>query len=118
VLDGRATPRTFSDKLSKYFNAYFFIRSYIDDFSHCSIRPYQAQHRLNAVLHITKATALVAGAEYCERKVCDCLPNQRRHDHSISASLPWPNRIEKPRDNDWQLPFFPIGQGEEFSNGL
>jgi len=78
----------------------------------------EAEESLDGVAHVAEATGLLAIPIYFDRLIFQGALHEIRQHHAIAAGLPRPYRIEEAHHDDRLLFLLPIGDRQEFVEGL
>ena len=100
------------------FDRNFFVGSYVDDLADRSFGVEKADHRLDTVPNIAKASRLLARAINRNRFPVERLLHEVRKHHAIAACLTRPDGIEESGDLHGLLSFLPVRKSQEFIESL
>src|SRR5713226_1507155 len=118
VLDGRGTGGAVFDPASEILDGDFLGVADVNDFTDGTLRIHEADETLDGVADVAEAAGLLAGAIDADGGVIQGGLDEIGEDHSVAAGLARSDGIEQANDDDGELFFLPVGEGEKFIEGL
>src|SRR5882724_5560045 len=100
--------------MGKIFDGDFFDVADVHHFADRAVGVDQFHERLYRVPYIAETTGLFSIAVNGDGRVVQRLTDEIRKDHAVAASLARADSVEETDDDDGNLLFFPVREGEKF----